>query len=336
MPTAVPPKVDWGSAFCFGFKVFQSIIIERRHSRIDILAASQQTTHSSRSTTADPEAGRSRSRSRSSHAIDSVAVVKVMPVAGEKEDTDIYKHQHYSHRAPWLRAFVLGANDGLVSVAALMVGVGGGDSNLATMRLAGIAAWIAGAMSMAVGEYISVASQRDAQLADVEKERQQQAKVRAPCSSIQHAHAWRRGRSIGHWPIACMRALWELGTAHACRHNNWWLLFLPSLLAMKWGRVHRSPDRWPGARVKHTCRRHMCSHLGKRGGCAACNPLRPLSSAAPNAARLSHHQRPGARGTACAASLACWHCPFAHCHSPPPTHTHTCRARVRKRMSWRS
>lgn len=92
----------------------------------------------------------------------------------EAEDSD--EHEHFSHRAPWLRAFVLGANDGLVSVAALMLGVGGGDSTLATMRLAGIASWIAGALSMAVGEYISVASQRDTELADIEKEREQQAK----------------------------------------------------------------------------------------------------------------------------------------------------------------
>ncbi|KAG2454511.1 hypothetical protein HYH02_000358 [Chlamydomonas schloesseri] len=86
------------------------------------------------------------------------------------------EHIHYSHRLPWLRAFVLGATDGLVSVAALMLGVGGGSESLTTLRLAGIAAWIAGALSMAVGEYISVASQRDTEMADVEKERQQQAK----------------------------------------------------------------------------------------------------------------------------------------------------------------
>ncbi|KAG2436324.1 hypothetical protein HXX76_006634 [Chlamydomonas incerta] len=86
------------------------------------------------------------------------------------------EHVHYSHRLPWLRAFVLGATDGLVSVAALMLGVGGGSESLTTLRLAGIAAWIAGALSMAVGEYISVASQRDTEMADVEKERQQQAK----------------------------------------------------------------------------------------------------------------------------------------------------------------
>lgn len=55
-------------------------------------------------------------------------------------------------RAPWLRAFVLGANDGLVSTSSLMLGVSGGSESLSTIRLAGIAAWIAGALSMAVGE----------------------------------------------------------------------------------------------------------------------------------------------------------------------------------------
>ena len=134
-------------------------------------AATQQTNPDPPSTMADPEAGRIRSRS---HANDSVPPALVL--------ADNFDHQHFSHRAPWLRAFVLGANDGLVSVAALMVGVGGGDSNLATMRLAGIAAWIAGALSMAVGEYISVSSQRDAEVADVEKEREQQAKVHTTCA----------------------------------------------------------------------------------------------------------------------------------------------------------
>ncbi|GLC45708.1 hypothetical protein PLESTF_000470700 [Pleodorina starrii] len=99
-------------------------------------------------------------------------------VAHEAEDdnSSVDEHVHYSHRSPWLRAFVLGANDGLVSTAALMLGVGGGSDDLATMRLAGVAAWIAGALSMAAGEYISVASQRDTEEADVEKERQQQLK----------------------------------------------------------------------------------------------------------------------------------------------------------------
>lgn len=86
------------------------------------------------------------------------------------------EHQHFSQRAPWLRAGVLGANDGLVSVASLMIGVGGGSSALHIMILAGLAGLVGGALSMAVGEYISVASQKDAEQADIEKEKQMQAK----------------------------------------------------------------------------------------------------------------------------------------------------------------
>ena len=84
--------------------------------------------------------------------------------------------RHHSNRAPWLRALVLGANDGLVSVASLMMGVGGGTSDLPTLRLAGVAGLVGGALSMAVGEYISVSSQRDAERADIEKERLEQLK----------------------------------------------------------------------------------------------------------------------------------------------------------------
>lgn len=99
-----------------------------------------------------------------------------------KEDVDVIHehhhdgHIHYSHRAPWLRAFVLGANDGLVSTAALMLGVGGGSEVLSTMQLAGLAGLVGGALSMACGEYISVASQKDAEEADIAKERAEQAK----------------------------------------------------------------------------------------------------------------------------------------------------------------
>ena len=70
------------------------------------------------------------------------------------------EHEHFSQRAPWLRASVLGANDGLVSVASLMLGVGGGSESLHIVVLAGVAGLIGGALSMAVGEFISVSSQR--------------------------------------------------------------------------------------------------------------------------------------------------------------------------------
>jgi len=71
----------------------------------------------------------------------------------------------------WLRASVLGANDGIVSLAALVVGVAGASADSHTILLTGVAGILAGAMSMAVGEYISVSSQRDAERALLAKER---------------------------------------------------------------------------------------------------------------------------------------------------------------------
>ncbi|CAK9231701.1 unnamed protein product [Sphagnum troendelagicum] len=79
---------------------------------------------------------------------------------------------HYSHRSPWLRAMVLGANDGLISIASLMLGVGAVNNDVKSMIVSGLAGLVAGACSMAIGEFVSVFSQRDSELADVEKERQ--------------------------------------------------------------------------------------------------------------------------------------------------------------------
>ena len=79
----------------------------------------------------------------------------------------VYKRNmdHRTHRAGWLRAAVLGANDGLVSIASLMVGVSTANAN-SFLRTAGIAGIVAGAMSMAVGEYVSVRSQNDIEESD--------------------------------------------------------------------------------------------------------------------------------------------------------------------------
>ena len=79
---------------------------------------------------------------------------------------------HRSNRAGWLRAAVLGANDGVVSTACLIVGVAGAGASYAGVRTAGIAGLAAGALSMALGEYVSVASQRDIEQADLRIERQ--------------------------------------------------------------------------------------------------------------------------------------------------------------------
>lgn len=80
-------------------------------------------------------------------------------------------HIHRTHRTGWLRAAVLGANDGVLSVAGLVIGVAAAHSNEATVLVAGIAAIVAGALSMAAGEYVSVSSQADTERADLEIER---------------------------------------------------------------------------------------------------------------------------------------------------------------------
>ncbi len=77
---------------------------------------------------------------------------------------------HRSSRIGWLRAAVLGANDGIVSVASLVIGVAAANSSRTAVMTAGLAGLIAGAMSMGVGEYISVSSQRDTELADLRME----------------------------------------------------------------------------------------------------------------------------------------------------------------------
>ncbi|MED6196506.1 hypothetical protein PIB30_048171 [Stylosanthes scabra] len=78
----------------------------------------------------------------------------------------------YSQRAQWLRAAVLGANDGLVSVASLMLGVGAVNKNIAAMLVAGFAGLVAGACSMAIGEFVSVYTQLDIEVAQIKRERE--------------------------------------------------------------------------------------------------------------------------------------------------------------------
>lgn len=79
--------------------------------------------------------------------------------------------RHLAGRAAWLRAGVLGANDGLISTASLMVGVAAADGQRSAILIAGVAGLTAGALAMAAGEYVSVSSQRDAELADLDRER---------------------------------------------------------------------------------------------------------------------------------------------------------------------
>jgi VIT1/CCC1 family predicted Fe2+/Mn2+ transporter len=83
---------------------------------------------------------------------------------------------HRSGRAGWLRAAVLGSDDAIVSTASLMIGVAASSASQATILVAGVAGLVAGSMSMAVGEYVSVSSQRDAEEADIEREKQELAR----------------------------------------------------------------------------------------------------------------------------------------------------------------
>jgi VIT1/CCC1 family predicted Fe2+/Mn2+ transporter len=80
-------------------------------------------------------------------------------------------HIHYTHRSGWLRAAVLGANDGVLSTASLMLGVAAANTNASGVLVAGLAGLFAGALSMASGEYVSVSSQADTERADLEVER---------------------------------------------------------------------------------------------------------------------------------------------------------------------
>ncbi|MEZ5325852.1 MAG: VIT1/CCC1 transporter family protein [Verrucomicrobiales bacterium] len=82
-----------------------------------------------------------------------------------------HTEQHRTHRIGWLRAAVLGANDGIVSTASLVVGVAAAEANRGNIVIAGVAGLVAGAMSMAAGEYVSVSSQSDTEAADLDRER---------------------------------------------------------------------------------------------------------------------------------------------------------------------
>ena len=83
--------------------------------------------------------------------------------------------RHRSHRSGWLRAAVLGANDGIVSTASLVLGVAAAGANSQAILVAGVAGLVAGAMSMAAGEYVSVSSQADTERADLSRERDELA-----------------------------------------------------------------------------------------------------------------------------------------------------------------
>lgn len=87
----------------------------------------------------------------------------------------VYNHaeRHYTSRTSWLRAAVLGANDGIISVSSLVIGIASASTEQGGILLAGVAGLVAGAMSMAAGEYVSVSSQSDLEQADLTRERKE-------------------------------------------------------------------------------------------------------------------------------------------------------------------
>ena len=92
----------------------------------------------------------------------------------ENERTiDNYLDNHYIHRSNWLRAAVLGANDGILSTASIAIGVAAASDFREPIILAALAGLVAGALSMAAGEYVSVSSQTDVEKADIEREKQE-------------------------------------------------------------------------------------------------------------------------------------------------------------------
>jgi VIT1/CCC1 family predicted Fe2+/Mn2+ transporter len=92
-------------------------------------------------------------------------------MAGKLENLDNYLDPHYIQRSNWLRAAVLGANDGILSTASLAIGVAAASDLREPVILATLAGLVAGALSMAAGEYVSVSSQTDVEKADIEREK---------------------------------------------------------------------------------------------------------------------------------------------------------------------
>jgi len=90
---------------------------------------------------------------------------------------DNYLDNHYIHRSNWLRAAVLGANDGIISISSIAIGIAAASTQREPIVLASVAGLVAGALAMAAGEYVSVSSQTDIEKADIEREAQELAEM---------------------------------------------------------------------------------------------------------------------------------------------------------------
>jgi VIT1/CCC1 family predicted Fe2+/Mn2+ transporter len=118
---------------------------------------------------------------------------------------------HYVHRTGWLRAAVLGANDGIVSVSSLIIGVAAATPEAGPVLVAGVAGLVAGAMSMAAGEFISVSSQADSEAADIRRE--QQALVDTPDHELEELAAIYEARGLS--PATALTVARELSAKDA-------------------------------------------------------------------------------------------------------------------------
>ena len=115
-------------------------------------------------------------------------------------------HDALSDRLNWLRAAVLGANDGVLSTAGLVLGVAGANASFAALLAAGVAGLVAGALSMAVGEYVSVSTQRDTEKAAVHQEKTELATL--PDAELRELTAMLQSKGLQ--PETARQAAWEL------------------------------------------------------------------------------------------------------------------------------
>lgn len=102
-----------------------------------------------------------------------ISIFTVPQMKNDKITIDTYLDSHYIHRSNWLRAAVLGANDGIISISSLAIGMTTASTTKDPILLATIAGLVAGALSMAAGEYVSVSSQTDTEKADIEREKEE-------------------------------------------------------------------------------------------------------------------------------------------------------------------
>jgi len=147
-----------------------------------------------------------------------------------------HRERHRFERIGWLRAAVLGANDGIVSTASLMIGVAASSASTSAIAVAGLAGLAAGAMSMAVGEYVSVSSQRDTENADIRKEEVElQKSPDSELNELTHIYVQRGlepvlARSVAEQLTAAdplgAHLRDELGITHATKARPWQAAFV--------------------------------------------------------------------------------------------------------------